>query len=274
MKHNYFQTSVLTINYRPIIARLAVMSMLIASIWLVSQSKNHSDFERHVRMGLADVLAPAVNVLAKPLDTMAAAGAWVQETIHLRDENATLRYENARLREAYSSALQIKTENERLRALLKFAPVGKQTYTSARVAVDAGGLYSRSVLITSGTDNGVQQDSAVINDKGMVGRVIEAGDKTSRVLLLTDINSRIPVMAEGSREHAIVAGDDSDTLSLLYLPENSKLKVGEKIVTSSDGALLAPGLPIGIVTAISKDKVTVKPYVDWYRLEYISVINF
>ena len=130
------------------------------------------------------------------------------------------------------------------------------------------------MLITSGTDNGVQQDSAVINDKGMVGRVIEVGDKTSRVLLLTDINSRIPVMAEGSREHGIVAGDDSDTLSLVYLPENSKLKVGEKIVTSSDGALLPPGLPIGVVTAIAKDKVTVKPFADWYRLEYVSVINF
>jgi rod shape-determining protein MreC len=108
----------------------------------------------------------------------------------------------------------------------------------------------------------------------MVGHVIDIGKKTTRVLLLTDINSRIPVMAETSREHGMAAGANSDTLSLLYLPENSKLQVGEKIVTSGDGALIPPGLPIGVVSKIEKGAVTIQPFADWYRLEYVSVINF
>lgn len=274
MHHNYFQTGILTINYRPIIARMAVMLMLVASIWLISINKSQNNTAHNIRIKVADIFVPVVDVLAKPIDTVASVSNWIQESMRLREENEALRHDNARLREAYSSALQVKTENERLRALLKFAPVGKQAYTSARVAVDSGGAYSRSVLITSGSDNGIQDDSAVINDKGMLGRVIDVGAKTARILLLTDINSRIPVMAETSREHSIAAGGKGDMLSLMYLPENSKLKIGEKIVTSGDGALLPPGLPIGIVSKIEKDSVTVKPFVDWYRLEYVSVINF
>jgi rod shape-determining protein MreC len=115
---------------------------------------------------------------------------------------------------------------------------------------------------------------AVVNDAGLAGRVVDVAKKTARVLLLTDINSRIPVISEASRERAIAGGNNSDTLTLIYLPENSKLKVGEKIITSGDGRVLPPGLPVGVVTKIEKGIATVKPFVDNYRLEYVSVIDF
>lgn len=268
------RTGVLALNYKPWLASAAVAVLLAASLGLIMGSKNQNTVVNSLRMKMVDAIVPVVDVLAKPVDAFKSAEAWVQDMIVVHEENKTLKAENARLKQLYSSAVQLKNENERLRALLKFAPVGNQAYTSAQVAVDSDSPYSHSILITSGSENGVREDSAVINDKGIIGRIVEVGKNTARVLLLTDINSRIPVMAEGSREHSIAAGGSGDELTLLYLPENSKLQVGEKIVTSGDGALMPPGLPVGVVTKIEKNAVTVKPFADWYRLEYVSVINF
>ncbi len=270
----HLRTGVLAINYRPLLARSAVILLLGVSVWLISTGKNQNSVSHSLRMKIADGIVPVISVLAKPIDAASSFSGWVQDMLVLQEENKALRAENTHLRQLYSSAVQLKSENERLRALLKFAPVGKQGYTSAQVAVDTSSPYSRSVLLTAGSENGVQEDSAVINDKGMVGRIIEVGKNTARVLLLTDINSRIPVMAETSHEHSIAAGSGGDTLTLMYLPENSKVKAGEKVVTSGDGALIPPGLPVGIVSKVTKDTVTVKTFADWYRLEYVSVINF
>lgn len=273
-RRGHSRTGVLAINYRPVLASAAVMVLLATSLGLIVGSKSQNSVANTLRIKLADAIVPVVGVLAKPVDAFNSAEAWVRDIMVVREENEALKAENERLKQLYSSAAQLKTENERLRALLKFAPVGTQAYTSAQVAVDSDSPYSHSVLITSGSENGVRDDSAVINDKGLIGRITDVGKNTARVLLLTDINSRVPVMAEASREHSIAAGGNGDNLTLMYLPENSKLQVGEKIVTSGDGALVPPGLPVGVVTKIEKDGVTVKPFADWYRLEYVSVINF
>jgi rod shape-determining protein MreC len=264
----------LAIHYRPLIARALAVLLIAASIGLLIASRNPNSFAHNAEATLADALAPVIDVIAKPIDSMSAFGNWLHEWTTLREENRELKAENSRLQEWYSATLQLKSENEKLRALLKFAPAGKPAYISARVAVDSANSYSRSLLITAGAENGVQDDSVVINDQGVVGHIIDVGKKTSRVLLLSDINSRIPVMAEGSLEHAVAAGGSGDLLTLMYLPENSKLAVGDKIVTSGDGALIPPGLPVGVVSKIENGVVTVKPFADWYRLEYVSVLNF
>ncbi len=274
MRQKHTQVHALTLTYRPLLARIAVVLLLAISIWLIVISRTNSNITATIRMKISDAVVPVVEILAKPMDAVSSVGAWVHEMATMREENRTLKSEISRLRLWHSSAIELKNENDKLHALLKFAPDSKTAYTSARIAIDAGSPYTHSALITSGEDQGVQEDSAVINDSGLVGRVIDVGKKTAHVLLLTDVNSRIPVMSETSREHSIAGGGNGDSLSLLYMPENSVLKVGEKIVTSGDGGVLPPGLPVGVVTKIEKDVATVKPYVDWYRLEYVSVVDF
>lgn len=274
MKHHPVKTSALVLPYRLLLGRLSFILYIAFSIWLIASSKAPGSFAHHAAIKINDTLVPVITVLAKPLDAVSSVATWIQNMRQLEKENEGLQAENSRLRQWYAAASELKTENSKLRDLLKFVPAGKSAYISARVAADSGSPYSRSLLITSGSDNGVHDDAAVINERGMVGRVIDAGQKTARVLLLTDINSRIPVMSETSREHTIASGGDRDMLNLMYLPENSKLKVGEKIVTTGDGAVLPPGLPVGVVSKIDKGVVTVKPFADWYRIEYVSVIDF
>ncbi len=273
-RHTRSSAITLALHLRPLIARVAILLLLSLSLGMVIVSRTPDNANHTLRTAIADVFVPVVGVLAKPADAFSALGEWVHETVILREENRVLKDQNTRLQQWQAVATELQSENGKLRALLKFAPTNKQAYTSARVAVDSASPYSRSALITSGADQGVEDDLAVINDSGLVGRVVEVGKKTSRILLLTDMNSRIPVLSETSRERSIAGGNNSDTLTLVYLPEDSKLKVGEKIVTSGDGGVLPPGLPVGVVTKIEKGMATVKPFVDWYHLEYVSVVDF
>jgi rod shape-determining protein MreC len=94
------------------------------------------------------------------------------------------------------------------------------------------------------------------------------------VLLLTDFNSRIPVMVEPSRDQAILAGNNSRQPGVIFLPLNPRLAVGNAVVTSGRGGVLPPGLAIGTVTAITDDSVTVEPLVDFTRLEYLRLLEY
>ena len=91
---------------------------------------------------------------------------------------------------------------------------------------------------------------AAVNERGLVGRVIEVGRRSARVLLLTDFNSRVPVMVEPSRDQAILAGDNSREPGLIFLPLNPRMAVGQRVVTSGRGGVLPPGLAVGMVSAI------------------------
>jgi rod shape-determining protein MreC len=266
--------SVITVSWRTLVYRFFVLFMLSVSASFLVISRTHPQYITQLRTSLMDIVVPVVQTVAAPVDAFQGAMQWMHDVANVKAENERLRQENAKLMRWQFVATEMENENTRLRDLLKFAPVGKESYTSARVAIDNSGPYVKSVIINAGAANGVESDLAVINENGLVGRVMDAGARTARVLLLTDMNSRVPVMTEKSRERAIVAGDNSDTLQMKYLPQDSKISVGERVVTTSDGGVLPPGLPVGVVTAIENGSITVKPYVDWFRLEYVSVVDF
>lgn len=268
------RVSIVAIPLRAVMQRLAVLFMIAVSITLLTVSKTNNDYVRYLRAGVTDILIPVVGAVSAPVDAFYDGMHWLRDMANLRDENMRLRHENMKLMQWQSVATELENENEKLRGLLQFAPANKEAYTSARVAVDGSGPYVKSVLVNAGSSMNVQNDLAVINENGLVGRVVEVNPKSSRVLLLTDINSRVPVMTETSRERAIAAGDNTDMLGLRYLPEDSKIQVGERIVTTSDGGVLPPGLPVGVVSSIEGGVVKVRPLVDWYRLEYVSIVDF
>jgi rod shape-determining protein MreC len=110
--------------------------------------------------------------------------------------------------------------------------------------------------------------------EGFIGRIIEVGEVSSRVLLITDLNSRIPVMVESTRDRAILAGDNSDEPRLLYLPPAVALSPGDRIVTSGDAGALPPGLPVGTVTAAGEGGARVAPFANWSRIEYVRIIDY
>jgi rod shape-determining protein MreC len=241
---------------------------------LLTIEKTNPDLAASARGAAADVVAPILNLLSRPSASAAQAIDSVRELGRLRDENARLKEELARLLQWQTVARRLDHENEELRTLLNLAPDPKARFVTARVVGGSGGAFVRSILVAAGSRDGVRKNQAAITGEGLIGRVTEVGERASRVLLLTDINSHIPVFIERTRERAVLAGDTSNELRLGYLPSDLAATVGDRIVTSGHGGVFPPGLPVGIITEIQDGKVSVQPFVDWEQIEYVRLVDY
>jgi rod shape-determining protein MreC len=254
--------------------RLGGLLLIVAAFALMLIGKAETVFVERARVAVTDAAAPVLAVLSRPIDGITAMIETVQELSSLRSENAALRRDNAALRRWQAIARRAQSENRELRSLLNFTPDPPARQVTARVIGDSGGTFVRSVLVSAGAVHGIGRGQAVVTGDGLVGRVAEAGPESSRVLLVTDLNSRIPVRLQSSRHRAILAGDNSDLPQLLYLSPNADARPGEHIVTSGHGGAFPPGIPVGTVVASADGLVRVRPVVDWDRLEYLRLLDF
>jgi rod shape-determining protein MreC len=254
--------------------RASLFMLVTASIALMVMSKTNNPAVTKLRTHITDGVIPLLTVAASPMDALHNAGVWMVETVRLREENITLKNANIELLKWQSQAKSMEVENEALRNLLKVVPTQKATYITARLVSDIGGPFMHSALINGGSANGIQKDQAAISENGLLGRIVDVGEHSARVLLLNDINSRVPVIAEHAREKSILMGNNTTMPVLSYLATDSKVKVGERIITSGDGGIFPEGIPVGIVVAIHKNIVRVQPYVDATKVQYMSVIDY
>ncbi len=247
--------------------------VLLSMMFIVLGKADVLLFDR-LRVVIADAAAPLLEALAQPVATMASGVRHVEGVFDLYRENERLREENARLLQWQDVARRLETENAGLRDLTKFVPEGAPRFISAQIIADSGGAFARSVLVSAGGREGVTRGQAAVTGEGLVGRVAEVGGRAARILLLTDLNSHIPVMLDNSRERAVMAGDNSDQPRLLYLPINVTAKPGERIVTDGSGGIFPPGVPVGVVASVDSGIVRVEPYADLSRMEYVRIVDF
>ena len=224
-----------------------------------------------LRAGVTDMAAPLLATIGRPVASVSDYIRDISGIAGLQADNARLREENARLREWYRTAQSLQAENQLLHNLLRIDLAPGETYVTARVIADSGNAYFKSVLVTSGGADGVQAGQAALADDGIIGRVVETGAHASRILLLGDINSRIPVMIEGG-ERAIMAGNNDETPQLLYLPQGAQLHDGQRVVTSGDGGLFPGNLPVGEVVKAANGW-TVRPFTDIGRVGFVRIVN-
>lgn len=258
---------------RDLFGRASIFFMIIASLSLMVISSGNKENSR-VRASIMDFVAPVIAVVNSPIDVIASVGNSVVELMNLRTENVALKNANLQLLKWQNLAKDVQAENESLRALMNVVPDKKSNYITARIVSDFGGAYIRSALISGGIEQGIKKDQPVINERGLVGRIVEVGNNNSRVLLLSDINSRVPVIAENSREKTILVGNNNNLPSLSYLAANSSIKVGERILTSGDGGIFPRGIAVGVVETVENGIVRVHPFVDSVSVGYVSVVDY
>ena len=274
MRERSGSVSRLTVPVRAAAQRVALPFLIFLSAMLIVLGKADIVIIERARTGVADALAPVLNAIARPLATVAAGVRRIEDHFGVYGENERLREENARLLQWQEVARRLETENAGLRALLNFNPEGVHGFLTGRVIANSGGAFLRNVLVDVGAHDGVERGQAAITGEGIVGRVTEVGERASRVLLVTDLNSRIPVVLDLSRERAVLAGDNTNRPRLLYLPPKSAVKVGDRVVTSGSGGIFPPGLPVGVVASVEGGVVRVEPYAGLSRLEYLRIVDF
>lgn len=226
-----------------------------------------------IRTSAADSAAPILSFFTKPFVSLSNTISGVSGMAELRAENAKLQSENIRLKEWYQTALMLQAENHSLQELLNIKVAPEHKFVTARVLSDAGNAFVKTALINAGRDEGVLKNQAVLSGEGMIGRVIETGNSSSRILLLTDINSRIPVLIEGSSQKAVMAGNNSPYPNLVHLPQDAGIVKNSRVVTSGHGGIFPPGLPIGRVVSVPNEGYKVLPYADMGRVTYVRVLD-
>lgn len=221
-----------------------------------------------------NVFSPVVEVLVIPAKVVSGVLNYFYDFKNIREENRKLKDENRELIIKNSRAAALEIENRLLANLLNYIPPEGVSYSTARVVAEEGDAFSHALIIYSAGNDTIKKGQVVLSDNGVVGRVERVGQVYSKVILVTDINSKIPVMVEKSRIRGILSGDNTGMPKLIFTPLEADLNVGDKIVTSGVAGVFPAGLPIGKIVAIDKNNIKIKTFSDLDRLEYVRLVDY
>ncbi len=244
------------------------------AIALMLLDRAGSTFVEGVRTALTDTVSPILEAVSQPVATFNDAISQAGQLVSVAEENTELRRQNERLQHWQTVARRLEAENAALRTMLNLPVEPGIGFVTGRVIGDQGGAYVRSVLVNAGVRENVVPGQAAMTGEGLAGRVVEAGRRTARVLLITDMNSRIPILVGERRDPAILAGDNRSQPRLLYLDPRIDVPIGARVVTSGHGGVFPPGLPVGQVAVSGEQGVRIQPFVDWGHMEYLRLVNY
>ena len=264
----------LAVPVKVLIQRFAFLFLILGAFGLMLLSKAETTAIEKVSNIVVDIFAPLMDGLSQPAAAISDSVLAVRELANIHKENDRLRRENARLLAWQEASRRLMAQNQALMSLLDFKPDPRAKYIAARVIGDSGGAFVRSMLINAGNRDGLAKGQAAMTGHGLAGRVTAVGLRSARILLITDINSRVPVIVQASRDRAIMAGDNSRLPRLVFLPANASVNSGDIIVTSGHGGIFPAGLPVGRVSRSDDGVVRVNPFVQFDKLEFVRVIDY
>lgn len=225
---------------------IALLCVLVGVLLLFSLPRDDPRVTQ-IRQAAFDVFMPIMDTLGRPFVALRETTVEVSELGGLRDENHRLLAENQALRLKINEMTQSQFLMQQYRALLDLPPEPGLELLPVRVVADLSSPFVKTLVAKGGENIGIEAGLAVIGTNGLIGRVISSGQQSSRILLLTDFNSNIPVVALASDVHAILAGRNNASPELQFIPRKAELKDGDLLVTSGRGGRIPIGLPVGLL---------------------------
>lgn len=227
-----------------------------------------------LRAEITDTASPLIEATSVPLRGVTAMVEDFGAYRRIHAQNRELRREIERLAAWREAARQLEQENARLRALNNVRLVAKPSFVTAEIIADSGGPYAQTSLVNVGARNGVLDGDAAVDGSGLVGRLVGVGERSARVLHVTDFNSRVPVMIRPSGRSAIVAGDNTDMPALQFLSSLEGVALGDYVFTSGDGGVYPSGLPVGRIVALGERGGKISPVAEYDRLEFVRILRY
>lgn len=259
-------------------SRAALVTLFIVSILMLLSSLYSAEASvfRKARETVIDAAAPALAMFAGPINYIQNRIGDVRDYFNVLEQNEALREENAELRQWMNEALEMRqtiAEFERLNAYKAPPPIAP---INAFVIGESNDAFSHSMLVNVGSTDGARNGQAVVDGLGLVGRIVDVGRGASRILLLTDVQSRVPVYVEGADIEGILVGRTKAQPSISFTESSDPVvfEVGQRVLTSGAGGVMPRGIPVGEVVADIDGEAVVDLYANYARTRLVRLINY
>jgi rod shape-determining protein MreC len=225
------------------------------------------------RTALVDAVVPSFDWALVPVTRVVGMIEDFQSYTRIYEQNQELRRELQQMKAWKEAALQLEQKNARLMDLNQVRMDPKLTHVTGVVLADAGSPFRQSVLLNVGSRDGIRDGWATMDGIGLVGRIAGVGERTARVILLNDSNSRIPVTVQPSGQKALLSGDNTPAPPLEFLENPDLVRPGDQVITSGDGGVFPAGLLVGQVAQGTDRRLRVRLSADYERLEFLRVLR-
>ncbi len=225
------------------------------------------------RAALVDRVVPSFDWALIPASKLAEMADGFQSYTRIYEQNQELRRELRQMKAWKEAALQLEQENAKLLDLNKVRLDPQLTYITGVVLADSGSPFRQSVLLNVGARDGIIDGWATTDGLGLAGRISGVGRNSSRVILLTDSNSRIPVTIQPSGQRAMLTGDNTAAPPIEFLENADLVRPGDRVVSSGDGGVFPAGLLVGQVALGPDRRMRVILSADYERLEFLRVLR-
>ena len=253
--------------------RLLVGVLVLCLIGMFLVWRIDSPRVERFRAQVVDKVMPSFDWAMAPVTATVNILRDFQSYRRIHEQNQELRRELQQMKAWKEAALQLEQENARLLDLNNVRLDPRLTFVTGVVMADSGSPFRQSVLVNIGARDGILDGWAAMDGIGLVGRISGVGDATSRVILLTDTSSRIPVTIQPSGQRAMLSGDNSAVPPIEFLENPDLVRPGDRVVSSGDGGVFPAGLLVGQVAQDPGGRLRVRLAADYERLEFLRVLR-
>ena len=255
--------------------KFSLFFLIIFSIFIIVLDKLTIPPIGFIKTTLKDVVYRVTVVASSPGKFILYTGSKAKEHFNIYDENRVLREEIEVLKKNEFDNSFLKTENKNLKMALGLEAIQdteEGSATVAKVIIDQESPFLKSIIINKGTKHNISKGMTVFSKKYLIGTVIESNYLSSRVLLITDLNSKIPTIIEDSDINIILTGNgNKNDFTLEYLPDDYQLQPNKIIFTSGKGGFLKTGMPVAETYLNKKNEVKVKSLTDPQQASIVRV---
>ena len=256
--------------------RFSLIALILFSIFIIVLGKYNFKGVNFLKLSIKEVVYRTTFIVSVPENFVISSYQTISDHFNLYSNYENLKKDYESLKATKLNADFLKSENEALKS--KIDDVSTQSSELlAKVIIDKKSPFLRSVIVNRGSKDNVILGMAVLDEKFLVGKVVEVNYSTSRVLLLSDLNSKIPVSIEPNGVQSILSGSGSNFGEIQYIKEDYQLDSDFEIFTSGSGGIFRSGIPIGktILNAGSGlDTIKVKFHSDFSQLRLVKIVSF
>ena len=250
--------------------RFSLFALIVVSILFIFLDSIEAKPLKYFRSFVKDTIYRGALIISAPSKSFSNFSTSIKEHLNLYGNYNKLVEENKKLKNDISKFDFLELENTQLRKLIDEQVASPSNLVSARVMLDKQSPYLNSFIINVGSNKGVKNGMAVLDGNNFIGRIVDVNFFSSRVLLISDLNSKIPVFVEPSGTHGILSGKGTSKPTLDYLHENHEVLEGNKVYTSGKEGIFSPGIPIGEIK-IEDNLVTVALFSELRQITFVNI---